>query len=85
MILKALRPILYRSTQYGEGDNLPADDPQMVEAWVDAGSAGWADEDEPKAEPAKAEPEEEAPKAPEAKPEKKRKAPAAAKKKGETK
>ena len=84
MSLVALRPILYRSTQYKEGDVLPADDPKMVEAWVDAGSAGWADEDEPKAKPAEAEPEAES--VPEEKPEKKRtKAPAASRKKSEAK
>ncbi len=45
-MLKALRPILYRSTLYGVGDQLPSDDTAMVEAWIEAGSAAWSDDEE---------------------------------------
>ncbi len=46
MTLKATRPVLYRSTQYRTGDALPADNEQMVAAWLEYGSAVWAEEDE---------------------------------------
>ena len=46
MILKATRPVLLRNTQYRTGDTLPADNELMVEAWLEAGSAVWTDEDE---------------------------------------
>lgn len=52
MILKAVLPVLYRSTQYRPGDTLPADNRDMVEAWLAAGSAVWQNEDaRPKAPP----------------------------------
>lgn len=35
----ALTPILYRGRDYRIGDVLPDDDPVMVSAWVEAGSA----------------------------------------------
>lgn len=57
MILKAVRPILYRSTQYKVGQALPADNKPMVEAWLESGSAAWLDEETttpPKAKPASA-------------------------------
>ena len=62
MKLRAARPILYRSTQYGVGDVLPADNQAMVEAWLSAGSAAWGEDEEapapkaPKARLATAEP-----------------------------
>lgn len=39
--LIALRPILYLSRQYKVGDKLPANNPNMVQAWIDAKSAAW--------------------------------------------
>lgn len=57
MILVAQIPVLYRSRQYGAGDRLPANDPAMVDAWLEAGSAVWEDEDKQTApQPAKATP-----------------------------
>lgn len=41
-ILTAVYPILYHSHQYRVGDRLPANDPEMAEAWVVAGTAVWA-------------------------------------------
>lgn len=46
MTLRALRPVLYRSTQYRAGDALPADDTATVEAWLEAGSAAWIEDEE---------------------------------------
>lgn len=54
MMLVAKLPILYRSNLYEVGDKLPADNQSMVDAWVDAGSAVWKDEDEGKAKTPKA-------------------------------
>lgn len=54
MILTAMRSVLYRSTQYEAGDALPADNADMVEAWIQAGSAVWKDEDQETKAPAKA-------------------------------
>lgn len=48
MKLVAIYPILYRSHQYEIGEELPADDPEMVQAWLDAKTAVWQ-EDKPKA------------------------------------
>ena len=59
MKLIAVYPILYRSRQYWEGQELPADDAGMVQAWIEAGTAAWVDPDAPKtpkAKPAAAEP-----------------------------
>lgn len=39
--LMAVYPILYHSHQYKIGDMLPANDPEMVKAWLDAGTAAW--------------------------------------------
>ena len=36
--------ILYNSTQYKPGDELPANDPEMLAAWLEAGTAKWVDE-----------------------------------------
>lgn len=40
-ILTAVYPILYLSHQYRVGEELPANDPEMVEAWIAAGTAVW--------------------------------------------
>jgi hypothetical protein len=54
MKLIATYPILYQSTQYEVGQSLPANDTKMVQAWLDAGTAVWQEEDEPKPAKAKA-------------------------------
>ena len=40
-ILVAVYPILFQSHQYNVGDTLPANYPDMVEAWIEAGTAVW--------------------------------------------
>ncbi|MCM1412527.1 MAG: hypothetical protein NC305_18585 [Lachnospiraceae bacterium] len=57
-ILTAICPILYLSHQYKVGEELPANDPGMVEAWTAAGTAAWLPVREPaaKAKPRTAEP-----------------------------
>lgn len=45
MKLVAIYPILYRSHQYEIGDALPADDQSMVQAWLDAKTAMWQEEE----------------------------------------
>lgn len=54
MFLKATRPVLFRNTQYKAGDTLPADNEQMVAAWLESGSAVWKDEEETTPEEPKA-------------------------------
>ena len=54
MILTAMRSVLFRSTQYEVGDTLPADNRAIVDAWLEAGSAVWKDEDEETETPKKA-------------------------------
>lgn len=44
MKLIAIYPILYRSHQYEIGEELPADDSEMVQAWLDAKTAIWQDD-----------------------------------------
>ena len=39
--LIATYPILYLATQYAVGDEIPASNPKMVEAWLNAGTAEW--------------------------------------------
>lgn len=57
MSLKALRPVLYQSTQYKAGDDLPGGNADMVAAWIESGSAAWTDADpEPEPEKPKAKP-----------------------------
>ena len=41
MLLAAVCPILYLSHQYKVGDALPANDPAMTQAWLEAGTAAW--------------------------------------------
>lgn len=40
-VLIAQMPILYLSRQYKVGDELPASDADMVQAWISANSAVW--------------------------------------------
>jgi len=40
-MLIATRPILYLAKQYKAGDKLPVNNQEMVDAWIDAGSAAW--------------------------------------------
>lgn len=57
-VLTAVYPILYLSHQYNVGDLLPANDPDMTEAWLAAGTAAWVAEKQPdvKAKPKTAAP-----------------------------
>lgn len=57
-VLRALYPILHLSHQYKVGEALPANDPGMVQAWLDAGTAAWIRPagGSPKAKPRTAEP-----------------------------
>lgn len=43
-VLVALVYILYNSKQYAPGDELPANDAGMVEAWLEAKTAAWINE-----------------------------------------
>lgn len=61
MKLTAKRPILYRSKQYKVGEQLPADNQAMVEAWLEADSAQWIDETNDAPEEKSVEQEAEAP------------------------
>lgn len=45
MMLIAVRPVLYLAHQYAAGDELPVNNPGMVEAWIEAGSAQWQTEE----------------------------------------
>ena len=40
-ILVAVYPILFHSHQYKVGDTLPTNYPDMVDAWIEAGTAVW--------------------------------------------
>lgn len=42
-MLKALRSILYKSRMYRPGDQLPAEDKDLVERWIRYGSAVWTE------------------------------------------
>ena len=44
--LIAKYPILYLSKQYEVGEELIANDPDMVAAWIDADTAEWIDDEE---------------------------------------
>lgn len=44
--LIAKYPILYLSKQYDIGDELIANNPEMVKAWLDAGTAEWVEDEE---------------------------------------
>lgn len=57
MNLIATYPILYQSTQYEVGQSLPTHDSNMVQAWLDAGTAVWKENEQQvcaKAKPATA-------------------------------
>lgn len=42
-VLIAQTYILYNSKHYKPGDVLPANDPDMLAAWIEAGTAAWVD------------------------------------------
>ena len=44
--LIAKYPILYLSNQYDIGEELVANNPEMVKAWLDAGTAEWVEDEE---------------------------------------
>lgn len=44
MKLIALRPVLYHAHQYDTGESLPANNPEMTQLWIEAGTAIWKDE-----------------------------------------
>ena len=48
--LIAKYPILYLSKQYDIGDELIANNPEMVNVWIEAGTAEWVEESEPDAD-----------------------------------
>lgn len=57
--LVATAAILYQSKLYAPGDELPANNSSMVDAWLEAGTAVWTEEESniaPKARLATAEP-----------------------------
>ena len=43
--LIATYPILYLATQYEIGDEIPANNPKMVDAWIKAGTAKWQEDE----------------------------------------
>lgn len=43
--LIATYPILYLATQYAIGDEILASNPKMVEAWLNAGTAEWREDE----------------------------------------
>lgn len=53
--LTAKASILFKSKIYKPGEELPAKNPDMVEAWLEAGTAVWIDDEQTKT-PAKARP-----------------------------
>lgn len=53
--LIAIHDILYLTTQYKVGQELPANNPIMVKAWIEAGTAVWQGDGETQ-KPAKAKP-----------------------------
>lgn len=40
-VLTAVYPILYQSHQYKVGEELPTNNPDMVDAWLEAGTAAY--------------------------------------------
>lgn len=52
--LIAKAPILFESKIYEVGEELPTKNPQIVEAWVEAGTAVWKENDMSEEEPVKA-------------------------------
>jgi len=57
--LIAKYPILYLSKQYDIGEELVANNPEMVKAWLDAGTAEWVEDEESVSDGAKDEKSEE--------------------------
>lgn len=55
-VLKAVYPILYHSHQYKVGDELPTNNPEMVSAWLEAGTAEYFPSDEDAVKAVKATP-----------------------------
>ena len=53
LVLRAVSHILYNSRQYVPGQELPANNLDMVKAWIDAGTAAWmrSSQDSVKARP----------------------------------
>lgn len=45
-VLIAVYPILYHSHQYKVGEELPVNDPDMVSAWLEAGTASYISSEE---------------------------------------
>lgn len=43
-MLIALNPVLLDNTQYNPGDTLPANNPDLVAAWIECGSAEYREE-----------------------------------------
>lgn len=54
--LIAVTSILYLCRMYKPGEKLPVNDPEMVEAWLEAGTAKWDDGSGSKPEASKAKP-----------------------------
>lgn len=59
--LTAQRSILFESKIYNPGEELPTKNPTMIEAWLEAGTAVWIDDEQKvtpvtKAKPKTAEP-----------------------------
>lgn len=54
MTLTALIPILLDNTQFEPGDALPANNPDLVAAWIECGSAEYREDAEPGPEKPKA-------------------------------
>lgn len=52
-MLVALRPVLLDNTQYNPGDTLPANNPDLVAAWIECGSAQYREETAPETEAVK--------------------------------
>ena len=46
-MLIALNPVLLDNTQYNPGDTLPANNPDLVAAWIECGSAEYREDEEP--------------------------------------
>lgn len=51
MTLTARLPVLYLSRQYRPGDELPATDSALVDAWLESGAAYWADDEDTQTAP----------------------------------
>lgn len=54
--LIAKTPILFESRLYKIGEELPTKNPQIVETWVNVGTAVWKDDEVPENKPVKVRP-----------------------------